>query len=140
MFGLLGDADASTDSAASDIISTIGSNITDAVSQAASSASEFFPDLVHGSLRGLQTAGSGSGSGHEAGGGGHTPAWIPAIAIIGFIGLCALGCWAKKKCKLKCDCDCLDYKHNYTTENPLFTRVDTWGNTYKADAHGNRVG
>ena len=101
MFGLLGDADASTDSATSELMSTIANNITDAVSQAASSASEFFPDLVHGSLRALQNNddGSGSGSGSDSSGGGLSSGQIGAIVgVVIFFGCCAgLIGWCKAK-------------------------------------------
>jgi len=108
MFGLLGDADASSDSATSDIISTIGNNITDTLSQAASSASEFFPNLVHGSLRALQynddyygsASGSGSGGGSatdNSDGGELTAGEIGAIvALVIIVGCCAgLISWCK---------------------------------------------
>ena len=127
MFGLLGDgADASSDSSASDIISTIGHNITDTLSQAASSASEFFPELVHGSLRALQAAGSGSGTGEGDDGGHGAPGWAVALAIIIPIGVFATCIWW---CCCKKD-SAKNFKYDFKVTNPLAQKTDSWGSVH----------
>lgn len=121
MFGILGDtADPSPDAIASDIISTIGGNITDLATSAASAVEEVIPNLAHGALRHLLQIedGSDTGSGSDSSGGGLTPGQKGAIAaVVIIIGVCC-GLVAWCKAKLCGDTDL----HGILVDNPLAAR------------------
>ncbi len=145
MFDLLGASDDASLSA-SELVSTIGNNITDLASSAASSVGEAIPTLAHGALRHLLQFEDDSGSNSSSGAGPENthhsgnPPWLVAIVVLiplAAVGLCVYCCCVKKS---------TPYKHDYKsgTNNPLtaFTQANINENreaTNRAIKHGNAI-